>query len=154
MADADITIRRMILSDIQAAAALERECFSQPWSEHVYAETLANENTLYLAAEDRSGALIGMCGLLDILGKGDISNVAVKEAFRKQGIAERMLSELLRQGKERGVTEFILEVRVSNEAAIRLYKKLGFFAVGRRKGFYEFPKEDALILKSCVQEDE
>lgn len=140
-------IRKMIISDAQAAAALEKECFSTPWSENAYLDTLANENALYLMAENENGELVGMCGLLDILGEGDISNVVVKETFRRQGIAEKMLTELLRQGDERGITAFLLEVRASNEAAIGLYEKLGFTAVGRRRGFYERPKEDALILK-------
>lgn len=143
---AEITIRRMTGDDVCAAAALERECFSEPWSEHAYRDTLANENALYLVAERKDGVLAGMCGLLDILGEGDISNVMVQEAFRRQGIAERMLSELICRGRERGITAFTLEVRVSNEAAKRLYEKLGFVCEGRRKNFYEKPREDALIL--------
>lgn len=143
---AEINIRRMTGEDISAAAALERECFSQPWSENAYLSALANENALYLAAETADGSLVGMCGLLDILGEGDLSNVAVKACFRRQGIAERMLAELLLEGKKRGVTAFTLEVRASNEAAIRLYEKCGFVCEGRRKNFYQKPKEDALIL--------
>ncbi len=143
---AGINIRRMSREDVPAAAALERECFSEPWSENAYLSALANENALYLVAENMDGSIAGMCGLLDILGEGDISNVAVREDFRKKGIAERMLSELLRQGKERGITAFTLEVRASNEAAIRLYEKFGFTCEGRRKNFYEKPREDALIL--------
>lgn len=142
----EIGIRRMTAEDVSAAAALELECFSEPWSERAYEDTLANENALYLVAEGRDGILAGMCGLLDILGEGDISNVAVREEFRRRGIAERMLSELLARGRERGITGFTLEVRASNAAAIRLYEKLGFACEGRRKNFYEKPREDALIL--------
>lgn len=143
---AGIKIRRMNREDIPAAAALERECFSEPWSENAYVSALANENALYLAAESTDGSIAGLCGLLDILGEGDISNVAVRESFRRKGIAEGMLSELIKQGKERGITAFTLEVRASNEAAIRLYEKFGFVCEGRRKNFYEKPREDALIL--------
>lgn len=143
---AGINIRRMNREDVPAAAALERQCFSEPWSENAYLSALANENALYLVAESADGSIAGMCGLLDILGEGDISNVAVREDFRKKGIAERMLSELMKQGRERGISEFTLEVRASNEAAIRLYEKFGFVCEGCRKNFYEKPKEDALIL--------
>lgn len=143
---AEIHIRRMIGADAPMAASLERECFSEPWSENAYLSTLANENAVYLAAETEEGSLAGVCGLLDILGEGDISNVAVREAFRRQGIAERMLTELLAQGRKRGITAFTLEVRASNQAAIRLYEKFGFVCEGRRKNFYEKPREDALIL--------
>lgn len=142
----EISIRRMTQKDVSAAASLERECFSEPWSEHAYEDTLANENALYLVAEGRNGILAGMCGLLDILGEGNISNVAVREEFRRQGIAGRMLWELLEQGRELGITGFTLEVRASNEAAVRLYEKMGFVCEGRRKNFYEKPREDALIL--------
>lgn len=143
---AGIKIRKMVPEDVPAVAALERECFSEPWSENAYLSTLANENAEYLVAETESGEVAGICGLLDILGEGDISNVAVAEPFRRQKIAERMLAELLERGKERGITAFTLEVRVSNEAAIRLYEKFGFVSEGRRKNFYEKPREDALIL--------
>lgn len=142
----EINIRSMTGQDVCRAAALERECFSEPWSQQAYQDTLANENALYLVAEEKDGALAGICGLLDILGEGDISNVAVQEGFRRRGIAERMLSELLAQGRKRGITAFTLEVRVSNEAAVRLYEKLGFVCEGRRKNFYQKPREDALIL--------
>lgn len=142
----EIRIRRMTPEDVSKAAALERESFSEPWTENVYLETLANENALYLLAETEDGGLVGICGLLDILGEGDISNVAVAKPFRRQKVAERMMAELLRQGKERGITAFTLEVRSSNEAAIRLYEKFGFTCEGRRKRFYRKPEEDALIL--------
>lgn len=141
-----IKIREMMPEDVPAVAALERECFSEPWSENAYLSTLANENAVYLVAETESGEVAGICGLLDILGEGDISNVAVAEPFRRQKIAERMLAELLKRGKDRGITAFTLEVRASNEAAIRLYEKFGFVSEGRRKNFYEKPREDALIL--------
>lgn len=143
-----VTIRKMTVSDARAAAGLERECFSMPWSENAFIDTLANENALYLAAEDEKGELVGMCGVLNILGEGDVSNVAVKDSFRRHGVAERMMAELIRQGKERGITAFFLEVRPSNEAAVRLYEKSGFVTVGRRKRFYEKPAEDALIMKA------
>ncbi len=149
-----ITIRRMAISDAPAAAVLEQKCFSMPWPEKSYQDTLANENAVYLAAENAVGELIGTCGVLNILGEGNINNVAVAESYRRRGIAKRMLSELLRQGKERGITEFFLEVRASNEAAVRLYEKLGFIEVGRRKGFYERPKEDALIYKKYADDFE
>lgn len=142
----EFKIRKMTSEDVPAVAALERSCFSEPWTENVYLQTLANENALYLLAENEDGELAGTCGLLDILGEGDISNVAVAKPFRRQKVAERMMAELLGRGKERGIMAFTLEVRASNEAAIRLYEKFGFVCEGRRKKFYKKPEEDALIL--------
>lgn len=141
-----IIIRRMTAEDVTAAAAIERACFSEPWSENAYRDTLANENAVYLIAGTAAGEIVGICGLLDILGEGDISNVAVAMPFRRRKIAERLLAELLRQGRARGIGAFTLEVRASNEAAIGLYRKFGFVTEGRRKNFYRAPREDALIL--------
>lgn len=143
-----INIRRMTPADVPVVAALEKKCFSMPWSEKAYLETLANENALYLVAES-SGAgkqIVGMCGVLDILGEGDISNVAVEEGFRRQGIAKKLLQELLIQGESRGINAFTLEVRATNKEAIGLYEKFGFVSEGVRKNFYENPKEDAFIM--------
>ena len=141
-----VHIRRMTPEDVPVAAALERICFSEPWSENAYLGTLKDEKALYLVAEKEDGEIAGICGLLDILGEGDISNVAVSEPFRRQKVAERMMAELLKQGKERGITAFTLEVRASNKAALRLYEKFGFLCEGHRKKFYKRPEEDALIL--------
>ena len=76
----------------------------------------------------------------------DITNGTVKKEYRRQGIARRMLSELMREGRDEGIGRFTLEVRASNEAAIALYRGLGFYQEGVRKNYYESPREDALIL--------
>lgn len=138
----------MTQADVPVVAALEKKCFSMPWSEKAYLETLANENALYLVAESGGAEkrIVGMCGVLDILGEGDISNVAVEEDFRRQGIAKKLLQELLIQGESRGIDAFTLEVRATNKEAICLYEKFGFISEGVRKNFYENPKEDALIM--------
>ncbi len=143
-----INIRRMTPEDVPVVAALEKKCFSMPWSEKAYLETLANENALYLVAESDGAEkrIVGMCGVLDILGEGDISNVAVEEDFRRQGIAKKLLQELLVQGESRGIDAFTLEVRATNKEAIGLYEKFGFVLEGVRKNFYENPKEDAFIM--------
>lgn len=142
-------IREMTVEDAAAAAVLEKECFSMPWSQKIYETTLANKDTLYLLAEEDTPdgkVLVGMCGLQNILGEADISNVAVKQEFRRQGIAEKLLGRLLEEGRRQGIYAFTLEVRSSNEAAIKLYEKYGFVTEGIRKRFYEKPVEDALIM--------
>lgn len=148
-------IRKMKPEDVPQAAEIERECFSQPWSEKVYSETLANPSACYLVAEleeetsdDRvERKIIGTCGLMNVLGEADISNVAVRKAYRGRGIAGVMLQELIGAGREAGVETFFLEVRVSNIPAIRTYEKCGFQNRGLRRAFYENPTEDALIMK-------
>ena len=142
-------IREMTVEDAAAAAELEKECFCMPWSQKIYETTLANKDTLYLLAEEDTPdgkVLVGMCGLQNILGEADISNVAVKQEFRRQGIAEKLLGRLLEEGRRQGIYAFTMEVRSSNEAAINLYEKYGFVTEGIRKRFYEKPVEDALIM--------
>lgn len=141
----EVIIRRMKPEDLEAVSRIEAECFSMPWSLEAYRKTLEDEKCLYLVAVWRE-TVIGMCGVLQVLDEGDISNVAVTEKMRGRGVAGKMLAELLRQGEERGIHDFTLEVRVGNRAAIRLYEAHGFCSEGIRPGFYEAPREDALIM--------
>lgn len=138
-------VRSMEQKDVEAVSRIEAECFSRPWSANAYYKVLEDKNSLYLVAE-ADGTVVGMCGVTDISGEGDINNVAVTAAFRKKGIAAAMLGELLRRGEERGIRDFTLEVRLGNEAAIHAYEKLGFCSEGIRPGFYDDPKEDAMIM--------
>ena len=138
-------IREMKPEDIPAAAAIEQQIFSQPWSEQGFLSSLNLADTLYLVVYEGE-RLIGYCGLLQSFDEADITNVAVVSDVRNCGIGYAMLSELMKQGKERGIARYTLEVRVSNSPAIRLYEKLGFESVGIRKNFYDRPKEDAMIM--------
>ena len=139
------TIRRMKKEDVEAVSQIEAECFSMPWSEAAFRDVLEDEKSLYLVADSASG-VVGMCGVTKILDEGDINNVAVKPAYRGKGIAQCLMEELIRQGEETGIVDFTLEVRVSNAAAIRVYEKAGFVSEGIRPGFYEYPREDAMIM--------
>ena len=142
-----ITIREMNLADVDCVCVLEEMAFSMPWHKESFIEMIENKDALYLVADDEQAGIIGCCGVRSIVGEGDISNVVVHPDYRKKGVAYRMLGELISRGeKEFGITEFTLEVRCSNMAAIRLYEKLGFVSEGVRKNFYEEPVEDALIM--------
>ena len=140
-----LVIRPMETKDVEAVSRIEAECFSMPWSSDAYRKTLEDEKCLYLVAllEEE---IIGMCGVMNLLGEGDISNVAVTASKRGHGYAFAMLEQLILLGEERGISEFTLEVRESNRAAIRTYEKLGFVSEGRRPNFYEKPVEAALIM--------
>ena len=78
-----------------------------------------------------------------VLGEGNITNIAVSPSYRRSGVAEALLKELERRARLKDVTIFFLEVRQSNEAAKRLYEKLGY---SPRKRFYEKPVEDAIVM--------
>lgn len=138
-------IRRMTEQDIPVVAKLEQMIFTDPWSENVYKQTLALDNVVYLVVEE-DGEVIGVSGIQNIVGDGEITNVMIAPEYRGRGYAYQMLQSLLEEGAKIGVTDYTLEVRCSNENAIRLYEKLGFVSEGIRPGFYEHPKEDAVIM--------
>lgn len=140
-----ITVRPMMREDIPALVRMEREIFSLPWSERSFEELFQRDYNLCLTAE-WEGHLAG-CAVMTILGdEGDVDKVMVDEACRRKGIAQKLVSELLSEAKDRGVDCFTLEVRRSNLPAIRLYEKFGFVSEGIRPQFYEKPTEDALIM--------
>jgi len=131
--------------DVPYIAQLESSIFSMPWREDDFREALCNiKKTFVVAKADEE--IVGYCGVHQILDEGEITNVAVKDTHRRQGIAGRMLSYLLEVGSDMGITAFTLEVRASNQGAVKLYENAGFSVEGIRKDFYEKPKEDALIM--------
>lgn len=129
---------------LEQVAAIEEACFSLPWSLEAFREELSQENAVYLAAlwEDR---VIGYGGMRHAAGEFYVDNIAVSPLFRRRGAGEAVLTELIARAAGLGGEFISLEVRPSNEPAIRLYEKLGFLRVGRRKDFYERPREDGLI---------
>lgn len=131
---------------VSAVAALEKMCFSMPWSESSVASELTNPLALWIVAVE-GDALCGYVGSQSVQGEADMMNIAVDPAFRRRGIARELVLELIRQLKKADVHCLTLEVRASNEAAIALYEALGFTQVGRRPNYYTKPKEDALILR-------
>ena len=146
----EVKIRRMEVSDIGPLANIEKQCFSRPWSEREFGHLVEQTDALYLVAdvtfESGLRKIVGTAGMRIIGTEGDIDNVAVLPEFRNLGIASKLLDGLLDMGRQKGVTEFTLEVRVGNEYAIKLYEKAGFVSEGIRPGFYEDPKEDANIM--------
>ena len=144
-----IDLRTMTENDIPRVSELERMIFTDPWSEKVYRETFAIEGVEYVVAvecaNDRE-EIVGAAGVRNIVGTGEITNVMVLPGYRRRGIAERMVRELIVRGKALGAEEFTLEVRAGNDTAIRLYERLGFVSEGIRPDFYNNPKEDAVIM--------
>lgn len=138
-------IRLMKKEDAPQAAALEKLNFSMPWSERDFESALEQGNSVYVVCEEQ-GQIIGICGLLISFDEADVLNVSVHPDFRRRGLAREMMLALMQYGKERGVKNFTLEVRLGNTGAIELYHSLGFCDEGVRPGFYEAPKEDALIM--------
>ncbi len=170
----DLIIRQARETDIDDMARLDRLCFSAPWSRESFRlEILKNHLAFYLVAElpaaagpmpskpaaaepEKSGQLrvkapargllAGYAGIWAILEEGHITNVAVHPDHRRAHIGEALVRVLMREAEAAGILRFTLEARVSNEAAIGLYRKLGFREAGIRKGYYEDNNEDALIM--------
>lgn len=151
----NIIIREMQSQDVDAVASLEESCFSMPWKKQDFEAILTNPDRVYLVAE-YNDMIVGGCMLTMIAGEGDISNVAVREDYRENHIATTLIQELLCFGEEKGIYDFTLEVREQNKTAIRLYEHAGFASEGIRPGFYDKPKDNAVIMwrrKQALRKD-
>ena len=133
-------------SHLSQVAAIERECFSHPWSEALLEQELYNDMISLVVAEGEDGTVLGYGEVRAVLDEGTLEKIAVAPAFRRQGVADALLAGLI--GLGRGRLAFLtLEARASNRPALRLYEKHGFRAAGRRKDYYDDPKEDAILMK-------
>lgn len=139
-------IREMTFDDLEQVMEIENATFSVPWTETGFFTFLIREDTLFLVAEEKE-EIMGYCGVVMVQDEGDITNVAVKEKVRKQGIGTQLLEHLLEKTKEQGVGKLFLEVRAGNKKAIALYKKMNFKEIGIRKEYYQDPVEDAILME-------
>lgn len=140
-------ITKMAEQHVAQVAAIEKICFgSHAWSENSVASELNNHLSYWLVALE-GDRVAGYVGSQTVCEESDMMNVAVHPDFRRKGIAESLVNALVAALKAQGSRCLSLEVRVSNEPAVSLYKKLGFSQVGLRKNYYRSPREDALILR-------
>ncbi|MBR6708868.1 MAG: ribosomal protein S18-alanine N-acetyltransferase [Clostridia bacterium] len=146
-------VEQMAERHIAAIAAIEQDCFHDPWTENGLREELELENNLFLAAVEED-AVVGYVGCQTVLDEGYITNVAVSPAHRRKGVAARLLTELRIKAEEKGLSFVTLEMRASNEPAIALYRGAGYVEVGVRRNFYTNPKEDALLMTCFLKETE
>ena len=138
-------IEKMTAAHLDGVCKIENDCFVHPWSRESLESELQNDNSLfYVAAEDDK--VIGYIGMNFVLDEGYISNVAVDPEARRRGIGRALVKEMLRRAAERSLAFVTLEVRAHNDGAIALYAGEGFLPAGRRKDYYERPKEDALLM--------
>ena len=142
-------IRRMVQTDLEQVAVIAAGLFTQPWDRQGFADALPLESACFLVAAE-GDKVLGYCGLYMAADEGEVINVAVAKASQGKGMASRLMDALLDEGHARGVPRFFLEVRVSNTPAIKLYEKLNFKVAGSRKGFYQSPSEDALVMQRSL----
>lgn len=140
-------IRKMTENDIDQVVEIENQCFSDPWSYQGFIDTILNPQALCLVyVEEPTEKVLGYAFIYKALDEGEIVNVAVSQQGRRQGIGFTLVENLIQNGLAMGIEQFYLEVRISNRSAKQLYEKLGFKQIGIRKGMYERPVEDALIM--------
>lgn len=140
------TVRRMRLSDVADVVAIEAEAFTTPWKASTFQSLMERPAAELWVLDDPEAGVVGYAVVWCILDQGEIANIAVSSTHRGRGLGARLLEEMLEVAGTRGVKTMYLEVRVSNEAARRLYERYGFHRVGTRREYYESPREDALVM--------
>jgi len=154
VSDASLTIRRARISDLEAVVGIERDSFADPWSRESFESSLALDRIRFLVAveanESSQGGgetILGYVVALLLFDEAEIADLAVAPSARRRGIGGLLMDRASADAAKAGVRSVYLEVRESNSAARALYESRSFLAVGRRRGYYQHPSEDALLLK-------
>jgi ribosomal-protein-alanine N-acetyltransferase len=140
-----VDIRSLAMSDLNAIEQIERRSYTTPWSRSMFAGELAKPASLCLGAFERD-ELAGYMIISRYVDAWHVMNIAVAPEFRRHGIATALLERLFELTEDNSLRGYTLEVRVSNEGAIKLYTRLGFHARGIRRGYYTDNREDALVM--------
>lgn len=141
-----MTIRPMMVKDLDRVMAIEKVSFPVPWSREAYLRELYDNALAHYYVALVGEEVVAYAGMWLILDEAHITNVAVHPGYRGRRIGEVLLKVMMEEAKIRGAERMTLEVRVSNIPAQRLYRRLGFHPAGLRKGYYEDNNEDALIM--------
>jgi [ribosomal protein S18]-alanine N-acetyltransferase len=146
-------LRTMRWWDIDPVLELEHELFpDDAWSARTLWSELAQTRVphatrYYVVAEDHEGRVVGYAGLMAVAGGGDVQTIGVTRALWGTGLGGRLLADLIRQAGAFGCDDLLLEVRVDNTRAQRLYERFGFVPIGVRKGYYQPGNVDALVMR-------
>lgn len=144
------TVQPARLLDVPAIVEIERAVFSDPWSAQSFREALGHPAVYFSCACRDDGDVLGYVVAWFVADEGEIANLAVARAAWGAGIGRALLDAALLEAVSREVTAVYLEVRESNERARRLYESRDFEQVGRRRGYYRRPVEDAIVLRWTV----
>jgi [ribosomal protein S18]-alanine N-acetyltransferase len=147
-----LTVRRATAADLDAILTIENGAFPDPWSRRSFASLLDAPTVRMDVLVDAEGAVLGYVVLLCAPPDADVANIAVSPRARRQGAGRRLLGTALGAAARAGVRTVHLEVRESNVAARALYAAFGFAPVGRRRGYYQQPREDALVLRATLSD--
>ncbi|HET7628909.1 MAG TPA: ribosomal protein S18-alanine N-acetyltransferase [Bacillales bacterium] len=142
----NVQFRYMNVDDIDAVMKVEKASFTMPWSDSAFYNELTNNRfATYILAQD-ADCVIGYCGVWVIVDESHVTNIAILPEYRGKQIGESLLRTAMHYARMKGARKMSLEVRVSNESAQRLYRKLGFQPGGIRKNYYTDNYEDALVM--------
>jgi [ribosomal protein S18]-alanine N-acetyltransferase len=142
-----IQLRRLTPKDLEAIERIERRSYPTPWSRSMFASELSKPSSISLGAFDAdTGELVGYLVISRYVDAWHVMNIAVAPEHRRQGIAVALFDRLFELTAADGRRGYTLEVRISNEAAIKLYERLGFQSRGVRRGYYTDNREDALVM--------
>ena len=139
-------LRYLKEEDIPILAKLESEIFSDCWSEKSLSDAVLNENYKMLGSF-KGEELCGYIILIFTADEAELARIATVPKYRKQGIGAKIMEKACELCEKGDIKEFFLEVREQNEAAQRLYKKFGFAVCGKRKGYYNNPTDNAVLMK-------
>lgn len=137
---------------MDAVAALEREVFTTPWEADTFRSMLERSDGELFVVDDPEAGVVGYAVLWCVLEQGELANIAVTPEHRGRGLGSELMDRVLERARERGVTYLFLEVRESNERAVRMYARRDFMEMGRRPDYYRRPKEDALVLMKTLED--
>lgn len=139
-------MRPVVAADLDACRAIERAVYPHPWRPEHFDHLLALEPGVALAATVEAGGLVGYAMGWVVADEAELANLAVDAGWRRRGIGGRLLAAFAAEVARRGAGRLWLEVRASNAAARALYERHGFEVVGRRRGYYDHPVEDAVVM--------
>jgi len=143
-------IRRLRSEDLDAVVAIEADAFTSPWDRETFAGLLERDSVELLVMDAAEEGIVGYAVLWCILDQGELANIALLPTWRGRGLGSHMLRHVMSVASERGVEKLFLEVRMSNHAALELYRSFGFSEVGVRRGYYQDPKEDASVMVATL----
>lgn len=138
--------------DLPVIQELEKRCFSDPWPYSAFREVLEGENWTALVAEVR-GEIVGYSCHFEVAGEAHLANVAVRPEYRRKSVAKQLLERILDLTRASGCYQIFLEVRPSNESAIRFYQNAGFVELYRRPKYYRSPVEEAVVMCRQLESD-
>lgn len=145
-------MRAARLRDLPTILRLERSAFAVPWTMRAFYAVMARPDASLLVAE-REGGVVGYAALWRQERDAELGDLAVAVAHRRAGLGTTLVEAAADDARERGAERLFLQVRESNEAALELYRSTGFRRVGRKRGYYHTPAEDALVLIRSLAPD-